>query len=72
MQHPQNQRRSLKRPKRSNYPPGTYFDKNSGKIKAQIMLNKIYTHLGLFDTVEEAFNKYKNEYKKHYGKELFL
>ena len=54
---------------RGEYPIGTYYNKKSQKIKAQISISKIIVDLGLFETKEEAFQAYKIE-KEKYIKEI--
>ena len=44
---------------RGEYPIGVYFDKASGKFKAQCKVNGKQEHLGYFDTPQEAFAVYK-------------
>lgn len=44
---------------RGVYPVGVYFDKPSGKFKAQLTVNGKRKHLGRFTTPEEAFQAYK-------------
>ena len=44
---------------RGEYPVGVYFNKPSGKFKAQLAINGKRKHLGLFTTPEEAFFAYK-------------
>ena len=44
---------------RGEYPLGVYFNKASGKFKAQCTVNGKIKHLGYFNTPEEAFTAYK-------------
>jgi len=44
---------------RGEYPVGVCFHKASGKFVAQLNINGKRKHLGLFNTVEEAFQVYK-------------
>lgn len=41
--------------------PGVYFYKPLNKYRASVMKNKVVTHLGYYDTIEEAFIIYKTE-----------
>ena len=56
---------------RGEYPVGVYFDKASGKFKAQCKVNGKQEHLGLFDTPEQAFDTYK-PFKEALCKQLAL
>lgn len=42
-------------------PTGVYFDKLSKKYRAKILVQKKQIHLGLFKTIEEASNAYKEK-----------
>jgi len=44
---------------RGEYPVGVYFEKASGKFKAQLRINGKKKFLGYFTTPEEAFQAYK-------------
>jgi len=44
---------------RGEWPVGVYFDKASGKFKAQLNINGKQKNLGYFTTPEEAFQVYK-------------
>ena len=57
---------------RGEYPLGVYFNKASGKFKAQCALSgKQQQHLGYFNTPEEAFAAYK-PFKEALCKQLAL
>ena len=58
---------------RGKYPVGVYYDKDSGKYKAQCQnpFDKKYKNLGRFNTVEEAFKCYK-DYKEKLIKEMAI
>ena len=56
---------------RGEYPIGVYFDKASGKFKAQCKVNGKQEHLGYFDTPQEAFAVYK-PFKENLCKQLAL
>ena len=56
---------------RGEYPVGVYFDKASGKFKAQCAINGKRQYLGLFNTSEEAFAVYK-PFKEALCKQLAL
>ena len=56
---------------RGEYPVGVYFDKASGKFKAQCAVNGKPKHLGLFNTPQEAFAVYK-PFKEALCKQLAL
>ena len=45
---------------RGEYPLGVNYHKATRKFVAQISYRKIKTHLGLYDTAEDAFKAYKN------------
>jgi len=44
---------------RGEWPVGVYFDKATGKFKAQLRINGKRKNLGYFNTPEEAFQVYK-------------
>lgn len=54
---------------RGKYPVGTSWDKGSSKYKAQISIDRKKVHLGLYNTVEEAFQAYKQA-KEQYIKQV--
>ena len=54
---------------RGKYPIGVNYHKSSCKFVAQMSCKKTKIHLGLYDTVEEAFNAYK-KYKEMFIKSL--
>ena len=56
---------------RGEYPIGVYFNKASGKFKAQCAVNSKQQHLGLFNTPQEAFAVYK-PFKENLCKQLAL
>lgn len=56
---------------RGEYPVGVYFDKASGKFRAQCQVNGKMQHLGRFNTPDEAFNAYK-PFKEALCKQLAL
>ena len=56
---------------RGEYPLGVYFDKVSGKFRAQCAVNGKRQHLGYFNTPQEAFNAYK-PFKEALCKQLAL
>ena len=56
---------------RGEYPLGVYFDKASGKFRAQCAVNGKRQHLGYFNTPQEAFNAYK-PFKEALCKQLAL
>ena len=56
---------------RGEYPIGVYFNKASGKFKAQCKVNGKLQYLGLFSTPEEAFAVYK-PFKENLCKQLAL
>ena len=56
---------------RGEYPIGVYFDKSSGKFMAYCTVNSKMKNLGLFNTPQEAFLKYKS-IKESLCKELAL
>ena len=49
---------------RGEYPLGVNYHKASRKFVAQISYRKIKTHLGLYDTAEDAFKAYKKSKEK--------
>lgn len=44
--------------------PGVFYIKKRNKFSSQIMINGNIKYLGVFDSEEEAYNKYKNELNK--------
>lgn len=46
---------------------GVHWDKNSKKWKAQIRINKIETHIGLYVAVEDAAVAYNAMATKYHG-----
>ena len=55
--------------KRGSYPVGVGYHKRDKKYQAQCRINRKLTHLGYYNTVEEAFNAYKQA-KENELKEL--
>ena len=49
---------------RGEYPLGVNYHKAARKFVAQISYRKIKTHLGLYDTAEDAFKAYKKSKEK--------
>ena len=49
---------------RGEYPLGVNYHKATRKFVAQISYRKIKTHLGLYDTAEDAFKAYKKSKEK--------
>ena len=49
---------------RGEYPLGVNYHKATRKFVAQISYRKIKTHLGLYDTAEDAFKSYKKSKEK--------
>ena len=49
---------------RGEYPLGVNYHKATRKFVAQISYRKTKTHLGLYDTVEDAFKAYKKSKEK--------
>lgn len=54
---------------RGDYPIGVYWHNPTSKYRAQISLNGLRKHLGLFESPEGAYEAYK-EAKEAYAKEL--
>ena len=54
---------------RGNYPLGVFYEKDKNKYRACMAYMGKKTKLGTFDTVEEAFNKYK-DYKEVFIKNI--
>ena len=54
---------------RGDYPVGVFFEKNKNKYRACMAYMGKNMKLGTFDTVEDAFNKYKN-YKEIFIKKI--
>ena len=48
---------------RGDYPIGVVYDKDRGKFQTKLWINNKPKFLGRFETIEEAFEKYK-EYKE--------
>jgi two-component SAPR family response regulator len=46
---------------------GVFWHERAGRWRAQIRLNRKSIHLGLFDTPEEACEKYKQAEKEYFG-----
>ena len=55
----QNRNKRIRKDNTSGY-KGVYFSKNQGKYKAQIKVNKIHIHLGLYPTALEGAIAYNN------------
>lgn len=53
--------------KSSQYPNGVSYNKVANKYQTQISINCKKKHLGYYNTIEEAHNKYLEEYKKIMG-----
>ena len=49
---------------RGEYPLGVNYHKATRKFVAQISYRKTKTHLGLYDTAEDAFKAYKKSKEK--------
>jgi len=56
---------------RGEYPVGVYFNKQTGKFRADCAVNGKLQYLGLFNTVDEAFAVYK-PFKENLCKQLAL
>ena len=54
---------------RGDYPLGVYYDKDKKKYVANMSFGGRNIKLGIFDTVNDAFNKYKN-YKEDFIKKV--
>ena len=58
---------------RGKYPIGVYFNKDANKFTAQCNIfyngKKQYKNLGFYNTIEEAFNSYK-QFKENYIKQV--
>lgn len=58
---------------RGKYPIGVYFNKHANKFEAQcnILINgkRQYKYLGLYNTIDDAFNTYK-QFKENYIKQV--
>lgn len=50
---------------RGEYPIGVNYYKPLNKFRAQINIDKIKKHIGLFDSIDQAFYAYKSEKEKH-------
>ena len=54
---------------RGNLPMGIYYDKDKKKYRAGMSYCGVQMKIGRFDTIEDAFNKYK-EYKEDFIKDI--
>lgn len=51
---------------------GVSWNKEKGKWRSYISINKVQIHLGFYDSVDDAYNEYKKASKKYHGSFSFI